>query len=94
MPRTDKLDTFFARRLLSQVVVDVKEQFPHFNLRKCVSVVGGPRDFFVQIHPENGTHFDWQGRASSNTEARFKAWCAYLDKYGKAHDKEAYDEEA
>lgn len=78
------VDTVFTRLLLRDVHIAVRKAFPEIrNVVKCVGVTSTMRgQWFVQISAFNERPaFSFDCRAYNATEARYKAWCAYLSKY-------------
>lgn len=78
------IDTVCWRLLLKKVHADVRKAFPGLpNVIKCVGVTSSRRgQWFVQITAIRGNPpFSFDCRASNATEARYKAWSAYLNKY-------------
>jgi hypothetical protein len=80
------IDTVFCRLLLKQVHIEVRELFPEIhNIVQCVGVTSSRRgQWFVQISTPRRPMFNFDCRAYSATEARYKAWSAFLDKYSPA----------
>lgn len=78
------IDTIFCRQLLKIVHQDVRKSFPEIrNVVKCASVTStGRGQWFVQISSNARPMFNFDCRAYNATEARCKAWNAYLAKYG------------
>lgn len=79
------IDQAFGRALLALVHRDVRKAFPDFGDLMQVASVTGPSlgCYFVEIVPDGIERFYWEGNASDKYEARFKAWHAFLRKYGK-----------
>lgn len=78
------VDTILTRHLLKSVHRDVRKAFPEIrNVVKCVGVTSTRRgQWFVQIAALGGRPaFNFDCRAYNATEARYKAWSAYLRKY-------------
>lgn len=81
------IDTAFTRLLLKRVHEDVRRAFPEIrNVVKCVGVTSTMRgQFFVQIDALGGRpEFNFDCRAGNATEARCKAWNAYMNKFAPA----------
>ncbi|MGD9883376.1 MAG: hypothetical protein AB7F22_28970 [Reyranella sp.] len=81
----------FDRLLLKRVHADVRKAFPEIrNVVKCVGVTSTRRgQYFVQISTIGRPMFNHDCRAYSATEARCKAWNAFLNKYAPNSDGEA-----
>lgn len=82
-------DTIFTRLLLKRVHAEVREAFPEIrNVVQCVGVTntmrGGNRQWFVQITTPGRPIFNHDCRAYNATEARYKGWNAFLQKYAPA----------
>lgn len=85
------IDTIFTRRLLKAVHAELRKQFPEIrNVVQCVGVTntmrGGNRQWFVQIDTPGRPIFNYDCRAYSATEARYKGWNAWLKQYGRADE--------
>jgi hypothetical protein len=83
------VDTVFTRLLLKAVHKDVRKAFPEIrNVVTCVGVTStGRGQWFVQISATSRTPaFNFDCRAYNATEARYKAWSAFLEKYGPQED--------
>ena len=84
------IDTLFCRQLLKVMHKDVRKAFPEIrNVVKCVGVtctgkLGANTQWFVQIETPNRPMFNFDCRAYNATDARYKAWSAFMRKYGPA----------
>jgi hypothetical protein len=82
------VDTIFCRLLLKRMHQDVRKAFPEIrNVVQCVGVTtSGRGQWFVQISAFNDRPaFNFDCRAYNATEARYKAWSAYVEKYAPEH---------
>lgn len=79
-------DTLFCRQLLKQTHAEIRRAFPEIkNVVKCAGVTSTMRgQWFVQIATPGRAMFNHDCRAYNATEARHKAWSAFLRQYGSA----------
>lgn len=77
------VDTVFCRLLLKQAHAEVRKAFPEIrNVVQCVGVTSSRRGhFFVQISTPGRPMFNLDCSAYNATEARYKAWSAFLNRY-------------
>jgi hypothetical protein len=80
------MDTVFCRLLLKAIHKDVRKTFPEIrNVVKCVGVTSTGRGmWFVQINTARFPTFNFDCRAYSAIDARYKAWGEFMRKYGPA----------
>lgn len=73
----------FNRVLLRIVHTDVRKSFPQIpNLTSACGVTNTMRgQWFAEIDVPTFPRFTWDGKAGSATEARARAWQAFMNKY-------------
>lgn len=82
--RVLRFQSAFARSLLNVVHADVRKAFPKIkNIIAACGVTnhlrGNRPQWFAEIDVPSQQPFSWEGRADSATEARAKAWQAFLN---------------
>jgi hypothetical protein len=76
-------DTLFTRLLLKRIHGEIRRAFPEIrNVVQCAGVTSSMRgQWFVQIETPGRALFNYNCRAYNATEARYKAWSAFLNTY-------------
>lgn len=83
---TQQITIAFSRALMSRATAEVKQRFPHVNLRSGAWTYCFGRDHWEFHGPDK---FTWNGRASNGYEARTKGWMAWLRHKGVNLDEAA-----